>query len=293
MIILSADSPIIMDAILNINKPPGMTSFAVVSKVRRLLNIKKAGHAGTLDPMAVGVLLVLTGRATRLSQFLMGRPKEYLATIKLGIETDSCDLEGQVIRQCEVPMLDRNSVATVLSEFVGDIIQRPPAFSAIKIGGQPAYKKARKGEAVDIPERQVLVDAIDLIGLTADEITIKVRCSKGTYIRSLARDIGQGLGSCGTLAALTRTAVGEFRLEQALELEGITARDGVSMDQALVFMPEVIIDSSGYQRTKHGNNITVNEKGERDIYYRIKYDGQLVALGQFKGDHQLHPEIVL
>jgi tRNA pseudouridine55 synthase len=282
-----------MDAILNINKPPGMTSFAVVSRVRRLLNIKKAGHAGTLDPMAVGVLLVVTGRATRLSQFLMGRPKEYLAAIKLGIETDTCDLEGQIIRQCEVPGLDRESVALVLSKFVGDIKQIPPAFSAIKIDGQPAYKKARKGVAVEIPERQVRVDAIDLIGFAGDEITIKVRCSKGTYVRSLARDIGQRIGSYGTLAALTRTAVGEFRLEQSLELEGITEQDGVSMDRALDFMPEVIIDPDSYQRIKHGNTIMVDEKGERDIHYRIKYDGQLVALGQFKDDHQVHPEIVL
>ncbi|MEW5725950.1 MAG: tRNA pseudouridine(55) synthase TruB, partial [Thermodesulfobacteriota bacterium] len=248
-----------MDAILNINKPPGMTSFAVVSKVRRLLNIKKAGHAGTLDPLATGVLLVLTGRATRLSQFLMGRPKEYLATIKLGVETDSCDTEGQIIRQCEVPTVDRKFVATVLSEFVGDIFQRPPAFSAIKIGGQPAYKRARKGVAVDIPERQVRVDAIGLMGLTADEITVMIRCSKGTYVRSLARDIGQRLGSCGTLAALTRTAVGEFRLDQARELDSITEQDGTSMDRALAFLPEVVIDPDGHQRIKHGNDITVNE----------------------------------
>ncbi len=257
------------------------------------MNVKKAGHAGTLDPMATGVLLVLTGRATRLSQFLMGRPKEYLGIIKLGIETDSCDLEGQIIRQCEVPVLDREVLASVISEFTGDIVQRPPAFSAIKIDGQPAYKKARKGVAVDIPERQVRVDSIELINFIADEVTIKVCCSKGTYIRSLARDIGQRLGSCGTLAALTRTAVGEFRLEQALELESITAKDGIIMDQALDFMPEMMIDSNGYQRTKHGNNIMVNEKGERDIYYRIKYDGHLVALGQFKDDNQLHPKIVL
>ncbi len=257
------------------------------------MNIKKAGHAGTLDPMATGVLLVLTGRATRLSQFLMGRPKEYLATIKLGIETDTCDLEGQVIRQCDVPEIARPQLLSTLSEFTGDIRQIPPSFSAIKIDGQPAYKKARQGMAVEIPEREVRVDAIDLIGFTADEITIRVRCSKGTYIRSLARDIGQRLGSCGTLAVLTRTAVGEFRWEQARELEGITEQDGVSMDRALAFMPEVIIDSNGYQRAKHGNNITVNEKGERDIYYRIKYEGQLVALGQFKDDHQLHPEIVM
>jgi len=282
-----------MDTILNINKPPGPSSFAVVARVRRILNIKKAGHAGTLDPMATGVLLILTGRATRLSQFLMGRPKEYLATIKLGIETDSCDLEGQIIRQCNVPEIARPQLLSALNEFTGDIRQIPPSFSAIKIDGQPAYKKARQGKAVDIPERQVRVDSIDLVDLTADEITIKVRCSKGTYIRSLARDIGQRLGSCGTLVALTRTAVGEFRLEQASELEGITAQDGVSMDRALAFMPEVIIDSNGYQRTKHGNNIMVNEKGEKDIYYRIKYDGQLVALGQFKDDNQLHPEIVL
>lgn len=282
-----------MDTILNINKPPGPSSFAVVARVRRLLNIKKVGHAGTLDPLATGVLLVLTGRATRLSQFLMGRPKEYLATIKLGIETDTCDLEGQIIRQCNVPEIARPQLLSVLNEFTGDIRQIPPSFSAIKINGQPAYKKARQGKAVDIPERQVRVDSIDLINLTADEITINIRCSKGTYIRSLARDIGQRLSSCATLSALTRTAVGEFRLEQALELESITARDGVSMDQALAFMPEIIIDSNGYQRTKHGNNIMVIEKGDRDIYYRIKYDGQLVALGQFKGDNQLHPEIVL
>jgi tRNA pseudouridine55 synthase len=282
-----------MDAVFNINKPPGMTSFAAVARVRRLLNIKKAGHAGTLDPMATGVLLVLSGKATRLSQFLMGRPKEYLATVKLGIETDTCDLEGQVVRQCDVPELDHEALLRILSEFTGQIKQRPPVFSAVKINGQEAYKKARQGQKVEMPERLVQIDFIELLELARDEIQIKVKCSKGTYIRSLARDIGNSLNSCATLSSLGRTAVGDFRLEQASDLDSITVNDGIPMDKALSFLPEAIIDDENSRKVKHGNTIVIDEKGKEDIFYRIKYGGELVALGKFIADNKIHPEIVL
>jgi len=282
-----------MDVILNINKPPGMTSFAAVTRVRRLLNIKKAGHAGTLDPMAIGVLLVLTGKATRLSDFLMGRPKEYLATIKLGIETDTCDTEGQVIRRCAVPEISKPQLLAMLKEFTGQIRQTPPAFSAVKINGQPAYKKARQGKEVDIPERLVQIDSIELISFSGDEMAVRVNCSKGTYIRSLARDIGRRLDTCGTLSALCRTAVGDFKLGQARELDRITAKDGISMDQALSFLPEVLIDDENCRKIEHGNAVILDEKGKGDIFYRIKHGGQLVALGKFLSENKLHPDIVL
>jgi len=282
-----------MDAVLNINKPPGMTSFAAVTRVRRLLNIKKAGHAGTLDPMATGVLLVLAGKATRLSDFLMGRPKEYLASIKLGIETDTCDTEGRIVRRCGVPEIARPRLSAILKEFTGQIKQTPPVFSAVKGNGQPAYKKARQGKEVDIPERLVQIDSIELISFAGDEMAVRVNCSKGTYIRSLARDIGRRLDTCGTMSALCRTAVGDFKLEQARDLDGITADDGIHMDQALSFLPEVIIDNDDDRKVKHGNDLILDEKGDMGIFYRIKYGGQLVALGKFITENKLHPDIVL
>lgn len=284
-----------MDLVLNINKPPGITSFAAVAKVRRILNIKKAGHAGTLDPMATGVLLILTERATRISQYLMGRPKEYRARIKFGIETDTYDLEGQVIRRCGVPVLKREIVVKVLSEFVGEIKQKPPAYSAIKINGQPAYKKARLGTPVDIPEREVQIESIELTDLAGDEIAVKVRCSKGTYIRSLARDIGEKLGTCATLSALCRTAVGRFNLDSAVVIddrEGLLHK-AATIDQALSFMEEITLAPSECLRVRHGNSILADMDCSPGAVLKMKFEGQVIALGRCEGERRIHPECVI
>lgn len=281
-----------MDAVFNLNKPPGMTSFAAVARARRLLHEQKAGHAGTLDPLATGVLLVLTGKATRLSRFLMGRPKEYLATVRLGMETDTCDLEGRAIRKCPVPEADPEALLAVISEFIGDIRQTPPAFSAVKVDGQEAYKRARRGLETTMPERQVQITSIDLLGLDGDDIRIRVKCSKGTYIRSLARDLGHRLGTCGTLAALCRTAVGDFTLEQSRELEAIESADGLDMDRALGFLPEIGIDDAAARRVAHGNDIPAGACGEADGYCRIRHNGRLLALGRLAEGGTIHPEVV-
>jgi tRNA pseudouridine55 synthase len=280
-----------VDAVYNLNKPPGMTSFAVVARARRILQEDKAGHAGTLDPLATGVLLVLTGRATRLSRFLMGRPKEYLATIRLGQETDSCDLEGRVVKELPVPELEASGLEQTLAEFTGDVVQVPPAYSAVKIGGQAAYKRARRGEEVEIPERRVHIDSLELLGYSAPEVTIRVRCSQGTYIRSLARDIGLRLGSCGTLASLCRTAVGGFTLEQSRELESLSAGDGLEMDRALDFLPEISVDERDGLKVSHGNDIALNAPAGLTGYCRVKQGGRLLALGRPAGPN-LHPEVV-
>ncbi len=284
-----------MDLTLNINKPPGITSFAAVAKVRRVLNIKKAGHAGTLDPMATGVLLILTEKATRISQYLMGQPKEYLARIKFGMETDTCDIEGQVIRNSAVPDLNREMVLNALSGFTGKIFQKPPAYSAIKINGQPAYKKARQGNPVDIPEREVQIDSIELTDLAGDEIAIKVHCSKGTYIRSLARDIGESLNTCATLSALCRTAVGLFNLESAV---GIDDREellhkAVTIDQALSFMGEIALTQSEYLRVRHGNSILTDIQCSPGDILKMKFDEQVIALGRCVSECEIHPECVI
>lgn len=281
-----------MDAVFNLNKPLGMTSFAVVARARRLLHQSKAGHAGTLDPLATGVLLVLTGKATRLSRFFMGRPKEYLATIRLGMETDTCDLEGRTVRECPVPHIGREELERALAGLIGEIIQVPPAYSAVKIGGQEAYKRARKGEEVEVPPRRVHIDSIELLGYSAPGMSLRVRCSQGTYIRSLARDLGHRLGTCGVLTSLCRTAVGDFRLEHSASLESLTSADGMEMDRALNFLPEITVGDEAARRVAHGNDITAETCGGADGYCRIRHGGRLLALGRLAGGGTIHPEVV-
>jgi tRNA pseudouridine55 synthase len=207
--------------ILNINKPEGWTSFDVVKKVRRLLRVKKVGHAGTLDPFATGVLLVCTGRATKRVSKLMGLEKEYVGVVELGKTTDTLDVTGSIVEEREVPAVTLDEVRQVAGEFVGRISQVPPAYSALKVNGRRMYKLARKGEAVALPPRTVEIYAVDVLDLNLPELTIRVRCGKGTYIRALARDIGERLGTVAYLRTLQRTAIGPYRIEDALRIEDL------------------------------------------------------------------------
>ncbi len=211
----------LQDGILVIDKPQGMSSAAVVTAVKRVIGASKIGHAGTLDPMATGVLVLLIGKATRLSSLLMAGQKRYEARITLGMETDSLDVTGRLLRTSPVPAVDRQGITAVLKRFIGEIDQVPPAFSALKQDGKPLYRLARSGMPVQKPARKIRIDDIRLIRWESPELDIDVVCSSGTYIRSLARDIGAVFGCGGTLSALRRTQSGECRIEQALSLEAI------------------------------------------------------------------------
>lgn len=210
---------------LIIDKPHGWTSFDVVKRMRTVLTRRyrikklKVGHAGTLDPLATGLMIVVTGRSTKLIESLQSGVKEYVATIALGATTPSFDLETEIDAHYPTDHITRELVETVLGRFTGRIEQVPPAFSACKIDGRRAYQLARKGKEVDLKPKILVIDELELLEFTSESITVRIVCSKGTYIRALARDIGQALGSGGHLTALRRTRVGDYTLADALDIE--------------------------------------------------------------------------
>ncbi len=212
-----------LDGFLNLHKPLGFTSHDCVAKLRRILNTRKIGHAGTLDPLATGVLPIAVGRVTRLLQYLPGE-KSYQATVRFGVTTDSDDLEGNVLTQTPAPQLEQSTVLAALPQFQGHIQQIPPAFSAIQVDGKRLYDLARAGKTVDVPMREVDVFAIDVLawrGGEFPEIDLAIRCGAGTYIRSIARDLGAAIGTGAVLSGLIRTASSGFGLETSLTFEQV------------------------------------------------------------------------
>ena len=204
--------------VININKPKGWTSFDVVNKIRRHFKIKKVGHAGTLDPFATGVLLILTGKSTKKAKDFLALDKQYLAEIELGKVTDTLDIEGRVINQQPVKHFSEIEIAAVCEEFVGESEQIPPLFSAIKYRGKKLYQLARRGEMVQPQPRKITIYELRLVEVNLPKIVVEVTCSKGTYIRALARDIGEKLGVGGYLRSLIRTRVGTFHISESLNL---------------------------------------------------------------------------
>lgn len=236
--------------ILYIDKPYGWTSFDAVKRVRGILTRRmrvkklKVGHAGTLDPLATGVMIVCTGKATRLIDSLQAGVKEYVATVALGATTPSFDLETEIDATYPVGHIDEVLVRDVLRRFVGTIQQVPPAFSAVKVNGQRAYKSARRGLQVEIKPKTLVIDEIELLDFSQSQIVIRVVCSKGTYIRALARDIGQALGSGAHLAALRRTRVGDITVGRCL-----------SVDSMADMLHNVDIEMPDSSETADGTNI--------------------------------------
>jgi tRNA pseudouridine55 synthase len=212
-----------LDGVLLLDKPADHTSHDVVARLRGKLRMKRIGHAGTLDPMATGLLIMLLGKATSLSQYLIAVDKEYEGTIELGKITDSQDAEGQVMETRVVPPLTEAEVKAAVATFLGDQYQLPPMFSAIKIDGVPLYKKARQGEAVAREPRFIRVMSWEISNFALPRFDFRLRCTKGTYVRTLAHDLGQKLGPGGHLAALRRTAAGSFQVANALTLDQIEA----------------------------------------------------------------------
>jgi len=216
MSIKTNDAP---EGILLVDKPQGITSHDVVSKLRRIFHIKKIGHAGTLDPMATGLLIMLVGKATKVSQYLMSMEKEYTGTVHLGQITDSQDADGEIIEERPVPELSEDDVLAQMKGFLGDQYQTPPMFSAKKINGQKLYKLARKGQTVEREPRFIHVAKFDMTAFEMPHISFLVGCSKGTYVRTIAHDLGEEFGCGGHLCVLRRTGVGSFRIENADTIE--------------------------------------------------------------------------
>lgn len=252
-----------MDGVVVINKPAGMTSHDVVARVRRLAGQRRVGHAGTLDPAATGVLPVLLGQATRVSEYLSESGKAYRATVRFGVETNTYDADGEVTAQRDI-QVRLDAIEQVLPAFLGEQDQMPPIFSAIKRGGRPLYALARAGETVEVQPRRVTITALRVVALESPDLILDVECGKGTYIRSLAHDLGQRLGSGAHLAGLIRTRSGPFSLSQAVSLDefGAMVADGTwrdhlyATDEALLDWNVAILGDANARRLMTGQPIT-------------------------------------
>lgn len=247
-----------LNGVLLLDKPLGITSQTAVLKAKHLLAAAKAGHTGTLDPLAGGLLPICFGEATKFSHLLLDADKTYMASVKLGVTTSTGDMEGKVTATAAVAV-ERYAVEAVLVRFTGEILQTPPMYSAVKHAGKPLYKYARAGQKLARAPRRVGILAIELAALRDDELSIKVTCGKGTYIRVLAEDIGRELGCGACLAALTRTAVGRFKIDDAVTLEALSdmALDKretrlLPVDSLVATLPRVDLDSWQAQRITTG-----------------------------------------
>lgn len=265
-----------MDGIIIVNKPLKMTSHDVVAKMRRLLKTKKIGHAGTLDPLATGVLVLGVGRATKLLQFLSADTKVYRATMKLGKATTTYDCEGEVTSQ-KVYQNDvtESMILDVFQTFLGECMQVPPIYSALKKDGKKLYEYARNHEEVEIEARPIHIDELKLIHFEAGTIVFEVKCSKGTYIRSLCVDLGKALGYPAMMSGLERLASGQFRIEDACSLEEIENGDIhlIPMEDALQEMPSLIIEDASI--VYHGKKISSTIQHQVAVYDQM---GQLLAV---------------
>jgi tRNA pseudouridine55 synthase len=229
-----------LDGVLLVDKPRDHTSHDVIARLRGKLRMRKIGHAGTLDPMATGLLVVLVGRATRVSQYIISLDKEYEGTVELGRTTDSQDAEGQTMETRPVPALTEAEVRAAMQGFLGDQYQTPPMFSAIKIEGVPLYKRARKGEEVEREPRFIRVMSWDLLRFESPLIDFRLRCTKGTYVRTLAHDLGNRIGCGAHLRALRRTATDKFSVAQALTMEEIERLSIPDIEKRLIPVSQAV-----------------------------------------------------
>ena len=271
--------------VVAIDKPAGVTSFDVVQAVRRAVGVRRVGHAGTLDPFATGLLVVCVGEATKAVTFLMDGDKEYEATVQLGIETDTCDIEGEVVARAPVGPLTVATVEAVTARFVGVVEQVPPAYSAIKKDGKRLYELARAGVEVVVPPRMVRIEACDVLALEGDLLSLHVRCGKGTYIRSLGRDLGRALETVAHLRALRRTAIGPLRVEEALTLDELRSMERatvaarlVPVDRALSHLRAVSLDEDAAWRVSCGQRVRLDGVEDGPVARAIGPDGRLIAV---------------
>ena len=280
-----------MDVVINLNKPRDISSQQAVLKVKQLFHAKKAGHAGTLDPIATGVLITCLNQATKVSRFLSDLDKEYIVGIKLGERTDTGDLTGRILEKKNSLMLEETDIYNLLKNFVGQIKQIPPMYSAIKIQGQPLYKLARLGIEIQRPERLIEIYGIDLIRFDQPYLDLKISCSKGTYIRTLCDDIGKALHVGAHMISLKRTKVGNFRIEDSASLGELKhAKNAVyAMDSAISHLKEIILDEESYQKAKNGMPVititAILSAKHIKHYVRLKGpENNLFAIGKLEQD---------
>ncbi len=279
-----------MYGLLVLNKPAGKSSHSAVYAVRRMTGEKRIGHAGTLDPLATGVLVLCLGQAARVSEYLVDHDKTYRATVRLGVETDTYDATGETIAFHPVDV-SPEQITSALRSFLGKSLQRPPAHSAVQRDGVRAYKLARRGIVVEMEPREIEIMAITLRSIQDDEVEFDVHCSKGTYIRSLAHDLGQKLGTGAHLHALTRLASGPFTLEQSVTLEEVERlvaaneleRYLIPMDRALTRFPELRLDAARAWGVRNGQYIPAPSDLTANIVRAYDESGRLIGLLEREG----------
>ena len=278
-----------MDGIIVVNKEKGCTSHDLVSKVKKIVK-EKVGHTGTLDPLATGVLPLLIGKGTLCSKYLINHNKEYIAVLKLGVSTDTMDGEGIVLEEKDVDtsILEKSNVEKILSGFVGKQIQEPPIYSAIKVKGKKLYEYARKGESIEIPKREIEIYDMELRGINKieNEIEFKVKCSKGTYIRSLCSDLAKKLGTIGYMKDLKRLKVGEFRIENSITIYEKTTKEDIekkiiTIEKLFENKEKIELDTKKLILFLNGVKLNYNNKDE---VYRIYSSNKFIGLGTIKNN---------
>lgn len=294
--------PTAADGVLVVDKPAGWTSHDVVARVRRLASTRKVGHAGTLDPMATGVLVVGIGRATRLLTFVTGADKDYTATVRLGVTTTTDDAEGEELVRADASGVDRAALDAAVAALTGDVLQVPSAVSAIKVDGRRAYARVRAGEDVELAARPVRVERFDVVAVRREgdllDVDVEVTVSSGTYVRALARDLGAALGVGGHLTALRRTRVGGYGLDVARTLEDLAAAPVeeaipvVPLAQAArAVLPVRELDADEARALSYGQGVAASGEGDGPVA-ALGPDGTLVAVVERRGG-RLRPTVVL
>ncbi len=280
-----------MDYIINLNKPKGLSSHDAVQKVKSILGISKAGHSGTLDPSATGVLLICCNRSTKISGFLSDFDKEYVTTLRLGIETDTMDIEGNVLKEMNTSHVTELLIEETFKKYTGLVMQTPPMFSAIKYNGTPLYKYARKGITVERRRRPVYIYDIKLVQFNNPFLTLSVSCGKGTYIRSLCSDISECMGTCGHVHSLVRTKIGQHNINNSIDLNRlinynnfplklINVKGFYSIDFMLSHLDEIYLTPEEVNRIMNGNVIKNNTLLTKEYPLRLKdSEGRLIGIG--------------
>ena len=264
--------------IIIVNKPQDFTSRDVVNKISKILKTKKVGHTGTLDPLATGVLVICVGKATKLCDILTAEYKEYIATIKLGIKTDTLDITGKVIEE-KTFNVTKEQIKTTLDSFLGTSIQTVPIYSAVKVKGKKLYEYARNNEPVELPKRQITIKDIALLNFKKDEITFKTTVSKGTYIRALIDDICKKMKTVGSMSSLTRTKQGNFMIEDAYTLEQIEKGEFqiIPLEAVLHNFEKINLDQKDFEKVKNGAIIDKKFSGDIACFY---FENKVIALYQ-------------
>ena len=287
-----------VNGIILLNKPLGLSSNAALQKVRWLFRAQKGGHTGALDPLATGLLPLCFGEATKFSHYLLDADKTYQTTIQLGATTTTADAEGEILQQFAIPELDESKILAVLDQFKGNILQVPPMYSALKKDGRPLYELAREGIEIERPARPVTIYSLELNGFTADTISLTVRCSKGTYIRTLGEDIGKALGSGAYVISLHRTQTGHFSLDEGMTIEYLESLTEAERDALLLPVYESVKDFPRVN-LEHGEDVyfcrgqAVMISGLPQGETLVFADERFLGLGMVTDEQQLQPKRVV